>query len=322
MNLSGKTILVTGGAGFIGSHIASKLIDLGAKVIIVDNLNKYYDSTLKKNRLKSILRGKKFVFYKYDIVNFKTLEKVFKKHKIDIVCHQAAQPGVRYSIENPILYGKVNLMGTMNLLELSRLHKVKGFIFASSSSVYGEESKIPFHEDEKIHRLVSLYAATKKADETLASAYHKIYDLHITALRYFTTYGPWARPDMALFKFTKAILNGEEIEVYNFGKMSRDFTYVDDIVDGVIRAMKKNLPFEIINLGSGEPKKLMEFIKAIENSTGKKAKIKYLPLQKGDLLKTFADICKAKSKLGWKPKTSIDMGVKNFVDWYRAYYHL
>jgi UDP-glucuronate 4-epimerase len=322
MKLSGNTVLVTGGAGFVGSHIARRLIELKAKVVIIDNLNKYYDPSLKKKRLKHILHGKNFKFYKCDITNLKALERVFKENHIDIICHEAAQAGVRYSVENPLLYGRVNLMGTMNLLELGRLYGVKNFIFASSSSVYGEESKIPFHEDEKIHRLVSLYAATKKADETLSSAYHKIYGMSITALRYFTVYGPWARPDMALFKFTKAILNGDEVEVYNFGKMSRDFTYIDDIVDGTIRAMEKNYPFEIINIGTGNPRKLIDFIRAIERATGKKAKMKYLPLQKGDMLKTYADTTKAKNLLGWKPKVSMEVGVKNFVDWYRWYYHL
>lgn len=320
MNLSGKTILVTGGAGFIGSHIAKELIDLGAKVIIVDNLNKYYDPSLKESRLKNILREKSFKFHKHDITNFEALEEVFKENKIDIICHQAAQAGVRYSLENPLLYGKVNVLGTLNLLELAQMYNIKHFIFASSSSVYGEKSKIPFHEDEKIHHLISLYAATKKACETISSAYHETYGMNITALRYFTVYGPWARPDMALFKFTKAILNDEEVEVYNFGEMSRDFTYINDIVSGVISAIKNNYGFRIINLGSGNPRKLMDFIKIIEQSTGKKAKIKYLPLQKGDLLETFADISRAKKELSWAPKTSLEVGIKNFIDWYKGYY--
>lgn len=320
MKIKGKTILVTGGAGFIGSKISKRLIQLGAEVIVIDSLNEYYDPNLKNDRLNILLRGLSFKFYKYDIANIDDLEKAFQENKIDLICHEAAQAGVRYSIENPFAYSESNLVGTLNIFEMARKYKVEGVVFASSSSVYGNNLAESFDESMRTDEPESLYAATKKSAELMAYSYHKLYGINTTALRYFTVYGPWGRPDMALFKFTKSILAGDEIEVYNNGELERDFTYIDDIVNGTVSALEHNYPFEIFNLGFGHPQKLMNFIGAVENSIGKKAKIKYLPHQKGDVMKTSANIEKAKGKLNWEPKVSMEIGVKNFVDWYKKYY--
>ena len=316
------TVLVTGGAGFIGSHVSKRLMEFGYKVIIVDNFNEYYDPLLKEDRIKIFLKGYKFKLYRADITDFKNLRKIFQENKIDIICHQAAQAGVRYSLENPFIYEEVNLKGTLNLLELAKEFKIKGFIFASSSSVYGANKKIPFSEDDKTDSPVSLYGATKKSTELLVYSYYKMYKLNATGLRYFTVYGPWGRPDMALFKFTKNILEEKPIEVYGYGRMERDFTYIDDIVEGTIKAIKKNYSFEIFNLGYGRPVKLTYFINLIEKYLGKKAKKKYLPVQKGDVRKTYADISKAKKMLKWQPKTPIEKGIKNFIEWYKDYYEI
>ena len=315
-----KTILVTGGAGFIGSHVAKKLIELGYNVVLVDNFNKYYDPKLKEDRIKYLLGKLKFKLYRADICNFKELKRIFEKNKIDLICHQAAQAGVRYSLENPFVYEEINLKGTLNLLELAKDFKVEGFIFASSSSVYGANEKIPFSEDDVTDSPVSLYGATKKATELLVYSYHHMYGIPATGLRYFTVYGPWGRPDMALFKFTKNILEDREIEVYGYGKMERDFTYIDDVVDGTIKAIEKNYSWEIFNLGYGKPQKLTYFIELIENYLGKKAKKKFLPMQLGDVRKTYADISKAKKLLNWRPKVPIEEGVGKFIDWYKEYY--
>ena len=320
MDLRDKTILVTGGAGFIGSHVAKKLITLGAKVVIVDNLNGYYDPELKNARLTTLLKDLPFKLYKNDIAEPEDMERIFSENKIDLVCHEAAQAGGRYSLENPDAYIQSNIVGTHNIFKLAKKYGSEGVIFASSSSVYGDSDAPSFDENARTDQPVSLYAATKKATELIAYSYFKNYGVRSTALRYFTVYGPWGRPDMALFKFTKAILAGEEIEVYNNGELERDFTYVDDIVDGTIAALETNSAFEVFNLGCGNPRKLMEFIDAIENALGVKAKIKYLPHQNGDVLKTSANIAKAKNALGWSPKTPIEEGVKMFTNWYREYY--
>jgi UDP-glucuronate 4-epimerase len=313
-------VLVTGGAGFIGSHVSKSLLEKEHSVVIVDNFNNYYDPALKKRRVKDLLEHLNFKLYKTDISNYKALENIFKKEKIDTVCHLAAQAGVRHSLEAPFVYEKSNVLGTLNLLELSKELKVKKFVFASSSSVYGESKNKKFSETDNTDNPLSLYAATKKATEALCYSYHSLYNIPMVGLRFFTVYGPYGRPDMALFKFTENILKGKRIEVYGEGKMERDFTHIDDIVNGIIKAIEKKLSFEIFNLGYGNPLPLLRFVELVEEHTGKKAKKKLLPMQKGDVRKTSADIAKAQKLLNWTPQVSPKEGVKNFVEWYRDYY--
>jgi len=312
-------ILITGGAGFIGSHLAKKLMNRGDEVIIIDNFNDYYDPKLKKDRIKKFLKDYKFTLHRGDIRNYKLLEKIFKKEKLDKIVHLAALAGVRNSLLNPLDYEDVNIKGTMNLLELSVKHKIKNFVYASSSSVYGNNKKQPFSESDNVDTPISPYAATKKATELLAHVYSYIYGLNITGLRYFTVYGPWGRPDMALFLFTDAIIKGKPIKVFNYGKMSRNFTYVDDIVSGTIKVLDMNFKYEIMNIGGDREDRLTKFIKVIEKNVGKKAKKKMMPMQPGDVPSTVADISKLR-KLGWSPTTRIEKGIKNFVEWYREYY--
>lgn len=312
-------VLITGGAGFIGSNLAKKLIDRGDKVVILDNFNSYYDPQLKKDRLKKYLKGYDFKLYKGDIRDTKLLEKIFKQEKLDKVMHLAAMAGVRSSLLDPKLYADVNVMGTMNLLEMAVKHKIKNFVYASSSSVYGNNKKQPFSEKDSVDTPISPYAATKKATELLAHVYSHIYGLNTTGLRYFAVYGPWGRPDMALFKFTKNIIGGKPIEVYNHGKMSRNFTYVDDIVSGTIAVIDANLPCGLMNIGGDREETLMRYIEVLENCLGKKAKKKMLPMQPGDVPSTVADIRKLR-KLGWRPTTRIEEGIANFVQWYRTCY--
>jgi UDP-glucuronate 4-epimerase len=312
-------ILVTGGAGFIGSHVAKKLIVDKHEVVIVDNLNDYYDPKLKTGRLKIFLGGLKFKFYKADIGEFKQLEKIFVKHKFDCICHLAAQAGVRYSLTNPWIYEKTNIAGTLNLLELARQNKIKKFVFASSSSVYGGNTKLPFKETDSVDRPVSFYAASKKSCELLAYAYHSLYGLKVCGLRFFTVYGPWGRPDMAYFKFADSLRKNQPIEIYNFGKMKRDFTYIDDIVSGVISAIKNDFAYEIINLGNNRPEELGGLVSLLEKYLNKTAKRKYLPMQAGDVVTTWANIDKAKKLLDYKPAISLEEGIKKFVDWYKNY---
>lgn len=314
-------VLITGGAGFIGSATAKKLIKRGDKVVIIDNFNDYYDPKLKENRIKIFLKGYKFKLYRGDIRDQKFLEKVFKKEKIDKIVHLAAMAGVRYALENPNLYYDVNVMGTQNLLSLAVQYKIKNFVYASSSSVYGNNKKLPFSESDSVDTPISPYAASKKANELQAHVYSHVYKLPTTGLRFFTVYGPWGRPDMALFKFTKNIFAGKTIEVYNRGKMSRNFTYVDDIVSGIITVLDKNLPYDIVNIGGDREEKLTRYIEVIEENVGKKAKKKLLPLQPGDVPATCADIQKLR-KLGWKPNTRIEVGIKNFIEWYGGYYKI
>lgn len=252
-------ILITGGAGFIGSAVSKKLMDRGDKVVIIDNFNDYYDPKLKYDRIKIFLKGYKFKLYKGDIRNYKFLEKIFRKEKPDKIVHLAAMAGVRNSIINPFIYAEVNIMGSINLLELAVKHKIKNFVFASSSSVYGNNKKLPFSESDDVDQPIAMYAATKKADELMAHVYHHLYGLNITALRYFTVYGPWGRPDMALFKFTKNILSGKPIEVYNHGNMSRNFTYIDDIVNGTITILDKCNGYSVMNIGGDKEEKLTRF---------------------------------------------------------------
>ncbi len=312
-------VLITGGAGFIGSYSAKALMDRGDKVILVDNFNDYYDPKLKRDRIKKFLKGYKFTLYKGDICDYKFLERIFKKERPDKVLHLAAMAGVRYSLLNPLLYQDVNVGGTLNMLELSRIYKIKNFVFASSSSVYGVNKKVPFSETDNVDNPISPYAATKKATELLAHVYSYTHGLPVTGLRFFTVYGPWGRPDMAYFSFTKKIINGESIDVYNYGKMLRDFTYIDDIVDGIKIVLDKVSKYEIINIGADKPEKLSKFIESLEKSIGKKAKKKMMPMQPGDVSRTMADVRKLR-KLGWDPKTRIEDGLKKFVDWYRDYH--
>jgi len=314
-------ILITGGAGFIGSATAKALIERGDQIVIIDNFNDYYDPKLKEDRIKIFLKGCKIKLYRGDIRDQKFLEKVFKKEKLDKIIHLAAMAGVRYSLEKPSLYYDVNVMGTQNLLELSVKYKIKNFVYASSSSVYGNNKKLPFSESDSVDTPISPYAASKKATELQAHVYSNIYKLPTTGLRFFTVYGPWGRPDMSPIKFTKNISEGKQIEVYNNGKMSRNFTYIDDIVSGIVTVLDKNFPYEIMNIGGDSEENLIDYIEMIENNIGVKAKKKLMPLQPGDLIATVADIKKLR-KLGWKPTTKIEDGIKIFVQWYKKYYKI
>lgn len=316
-----ETILVTGGAGFIGAHTAKLLKKRGYNVIIIDNFNDYYDPSLKEARVKDLLSGLDIPVYRNDIVDFSQLKKVFEENTIDIICHQAAQAGVRYSIDNPFIYEETNVRGTLNLLECAKDFGIKKFIFASSSSVYGNRDNAPFSEDDKTDTPISLYAATKKATEAICYSYHSLYGIPMAGLRYFTCYGPWGRPDMAPFIFTKKILEGEEIEIFGKGDARRDFTFIDDIVGGVAKAVEGDFDYEIFNLGRGETVVLSDFIEIIEKHTGKEARRKFTPKKKGDVALTSADISKAHDLLGYDPKVSIDQGVRSFVEWYKSYYH-
>jgi UDP-glucuronate 4-epimerase len=314
-------VLITGGAGFVGSNLAKKLMGRGDKVVVIDNFNNYYDPQLKKDRIKIYLKGYKFKLYKGDIRDQRLLEKIFKTEKIDKVMHLAALAGVRSSLLDPAAYEDVNIKGTLNLLEMARKYKIKNFVYASSSSVYGNNKKQPFSESDNVDTPISPYAATKKATELLAHVYSHIYGLNTTGLRFFTVYGPWGRPDMALFLFTDAIMKNKPIKVFNYGKMSRNFTYVDDIVSGTIKVIDANLKYGIINIGGDREETLMRYIEVLENNLGKIAKKKMMPMQPGDVPSTVADIRKLR-RLGWKPTTRIETGIKNFVDWYKKYYKI
>lgn len=315
--------LITGGAGFIGSATAKALMDRGDQVVLIDNFNDYYDQNLKRDRIKIFLKGYEdnFKLYEGDIRDSEFLEKVFSEEKPNKVLHLAAMAGVRASLENPMLYADVNVMGTMNLLEMARKHDVENFVYASSSSVYGNNKKTPFEETDRVDHPVSPYAATKKATELLAHTYSHLYGLNTCGLRYFTVYGPWGRPDMGVFKFPERIIKDEVIDVYNNGDMQRNFTYIDDIVSGTITVLDANLKYDVMNIGGSKTVKLMDFIKAVENCIGKEAKKNMMPMQPGDVQSTEADISKLKN-LGWEPKTGVDEGIGNFVEWYKSYYNL
>lgn len=316
------TVLVTGGAGFIGSHTVKRLVTDGYKVIIVDNFNSYYDPALKNARLNIFLKETPHTLYRKSLEDTEALHDIFKHHKIDFICHQAAQAGVRYAAKAPLVYGNSNLIGTINILEMAKTYGVKGVVIASSSSVYGDATHFPIKEEDVTDKPISLYAATKRSCELIAHSYHHLYQIPITCLRYFTVYGPWGRPDMALFSFTEKALNHKPIEVYGQGNMARDFTYVDDIVDGIVRAIALNAPFEILNLGRGKPEELLDMIKLIERYTKKTIEKTFLDMQPGDVAKTWADNTKAKALLGWEPHIYLEEGVKRFVDWYREYYNV
>ena len=319
-------ILITGCCGFIGFHLASKLIkNKKYKVYGIDNLNSYYDIQLKKDRLAILNKSKdRFIFNKIDILNKKNLKNNFSKNKYDCVIHLAAQAGVRYSIDNPEIYLKTNINGFFNIMELSKNIKVKHFIYASTSSVYGNNKNFPLSEDLDTSFPISFYAATKKANEVMAYSYSSIYKLPTTGLRFFTVYGPYGRPDMALFKFTKNIINGKKVEIYNHGKHIRDFTYIDDIVTYIDKLIKKpnksRVPYQIFNVASNKPKSLMHFLKTIENIVGKKSIKNYLPMQQGDIIKTHGEITQIYKKTSYLPRNSLNNGIKLFVEWFKKYY--
>jgi len=314
-------ILVTGAAGFIGFHVSKALCEKGIDVIGVDNINSYYDPSLKEARLKILRSFHSFSFEKLDICTFESLEKIFAAAAPEKVCHLAAQAGVRYSLLDPFTYQRSNNEGFLNMLECARRHPVKNFVFASTSSVYGTNRKLPFSEDDRTDTPISLYAATKKANEVTAHAYSHLFGIPCTGLRFFTVYGPWGRPDMALFLFTKAIFEGKPIDVFNQGKMKRNFTYIDDIVQGVLLALDNPVPFEIYNLGNSQTVDLIDFIREIEKNVGRKAVMNMLPMQAGDMEATEADLTKIQ-RLGYIPSVNVDVGIKNFISWFRDYYKL
>ncbi|MDT2848672.1 NAD-dependent epimerase [Vagococcus carniphilus] len=335
--MSDTKILVTGSSGFIGYHLSKRLCQEGLKVIGIDNHNDYYDVDLKESRLQKLSEEKNFKFFKADISDKGIVDSIFETERPDVVINLAAQAGVRYSIENPYAYVESNLVGFMNILEACRNYPVKHLLYASSSSVYGGNSKIPFSTNDNVDHPVSLYAATKKSNELLAHSYSHLYNIPTTGLRFFTVYGPYGRPDMAYFSFTKNIINGEEIKVFNEGKMKRDFTYIDDIVESVYRLIdiipKNNnewseelgisssfAPYKVFNIGNNEPETLMNFINIIENKLGMKASKKYLGMQDGDVKITYADTSELEKAIKFKPKTSLEKGLGNFVNWYKKYY--
>ncbi|MEA5532873.1 NAD-dependent epimerase [Crocosphaera sp. XPORK-15E] len=320
-------ILVTGAAGFVGFHLSQQLLVRDCKVIGLDNLNSYYDVSLKQARLKQLRNHDNFSFYELNLSNREDIAQLFTKYKFDRVVHLAAQAGVRYSLENPNAYVDSNLVGFVNILEGCRHSNVEHLVFASSSSVYGTNKKIPFSTQDNVDHPISLYAATKKANELMAYTYSHLYQLPTTGLRFFTVYGPWGRPDMAYFLFAKAILAEEPIKVFNYGKMKRDFTYIDDIVEGVIRVMDKiphpqdsSVPYKIYNIGNNQPVELGKFIEILENCLGKKAIKNYLPMQPGDVPITYADVADLIQDVGFQPNTPLEIGLEKFVTWYRAYY--
>ncbi len=317
---AGETILVTGAAGFIGFHLSKTLLHMGYDVVGIDNLNPYYDVGLKKARLELLAPFERFQFVRGDIQDLSTLKRIFREHEITLICNLAAQAGVRHSLKDPFSYEKSNLEGFLNLLEMAREVQVKNFVYASSSSVYGKNKKTPYSVEDRVDNPISLYAATKKANELMAHAYSHLFHIPCTGLRYFTVYGPWGRPDMALFLFTDAILKNRPINVFNYGHMRRDFTYVDDIVDGTVSAIKRPAPYEIFNLGNSHSTALMDFIEAIESELGQKAEKNMLPMQPGDVAETSADIARSRECLGFSPKTPLKEGIRAFVAWYRDYY--
>jgi UDP-glucuronate 4-epimerase len=312
-------ILVTGTAGFIGFHVSNELLSRGSEIIGIDNINEYYDPELKNARLEILKKKSGFKFEKVDICDLDSLTSVFKKYKPEKVIHLAAQAGVRYSLTNPFAYQKSNNEGFLNMIELSKNNQITNFVYASSSSVYGNNTKIPFSETDNVDTPVSLYAATKRSNELVAYSYSHLFNLPCSGLRFFTVYGPWGRPDMALFIFTKSIIEGSPIEIFNEGKMLRNFTYIDDIVDGIIRVLDTPKKYEIYNIGNSRAEKLLDFIEEIEKNIEMKAIRKYCPMQPGDVVATVADIEKIKS-IGYEPKTNIKEGIARFVEWYRSYY--
>ena len=334
-------ILVTGAAGFIGFHVVKRLLERGDEVVGLDNINDYYDVNLKYARLAEtgitwegiepgkLVRGGRYPLYRFARMNLEDRERLpelFAREKFDRVVNLAAQAGVRYSLENPFAYVDSNLVGFVNVLECCRHHGIQHLVYASSSSVYGSNEKVPFSEEDRVDDPVSLYAATKKANELMASCYSKLYGIPATGLRFFTVYGPWGRPDMAPMLFAKAIMNGEPIKVFNKGDLSRDFTYIDDIVEGVLRVLDKvpegneDHRHEVYNIGCSSPVKLMDFIECLENALGKKAEKIYLPMQPGDVYRTYADTSKLERETGYKPRVTLKEGVGEFMGWWKNYF--
>ena len=342
VNKKRKVALITGSAGFIGFHISQNLLEQGWQVIGLDCLSDYYDISLKENRENILLQSTNYRYIHEKVESPGILLDLFAKEKPDVVIHLAAQAGVRYSIDNPRAYLESNIVGTFELLEAARAYPPKHLLIASTSSAYGANEEMPYKETDKSDYPMSFYAATKKSTENMAHSYAHLFNISITVFRFFTVYGPWGRPDMALFKFTKAILNGEKIDVYNYGEMKRDFTYIDDLVEGIRKlidcapnnqkSQKLNLssidskspvaPFRVVNIGNSKPVKLMNFINAIEDTLDTKALINLMPMQAGDITETCADTKLIQSLTGYAPKTNIDLGVRNFVKWFRNYYQV
>jgi len=339
MNKISKKILVTGAAGFIGYHLCEKLLSLGFEVFGLDNINDYYDKGLKYGRLEMLgingkdnivynqvvtsqKHGKQMQFVKLNLEDRINLPHLFETHSFDMVCNLAAQAGVRYSLENPLAYVDSNVLGFVNLLENIHLAGVPKLVYASSSSIYGLNEKVPFDTGDTVDNPISVYAATKKCNELMAHTYSHLYGIQTIGLRFFTVYGPWGRPDMAMFLFTDAILNNRSIKIFNEGKLSRDFTYIDDIVNGVVATLEKDAsqPYSLYNIGNGNPVKLLDFIDAIENQTGKVFIREMLPMQPGDVEMTWADTSALEKDFNYKPSTKIQEGVKRFIDWYKLYY--
>jgi UDP-glucuronate 4-epimerase len=331
-------IVVTGSAGFIGSAVSNKLLERGDSVIGIDNHNNYYDPKIKDARLERLIKYKNYKHYKTDLCDQMALDDIFKKYRINKVINLAAQAGVRYSIENPLAYINSNIVGFANILENCRHYKIEHLVYASTSSVYGANTKVPFSEHDSANHPLSVYAASKKSNELMAHTYSYLYQLPTTGLRFFTVYGPWGRPDMALFKFTKSIIENKAIDVFNYGKHTRDFTYIDDIVDGIVKTLDNTAtsnmdwnsfnpdsassksPWRIYNIGNNKPIKLMDYIDALEKNLGKKANINFLPLQLGDVADTYANIDNLDKQFNYKPSTSVIEGISNFVKWYKNYF--
>jgi UDP-glucuronate 4-epimerase len=331
---------VTGSAGFIGFHLCLNLLKKNLQVVGLDNHNDYYDIKIKADRVDILNSFKNYQHYKLDIADNDEIKKIFKNHKPQYVVNLAAQAGVRYSIENPLAYVKSNLIGFTNILESCRHNEIKHLVYASTSSIYGANLNMPFSEHSNANHPLSFYAATKKSNELMAHTYSYLYNLPTTGLRFFTVYGPWGRPDMALFKFTKAILNNEKIDVFNNGNHIRDFTYIDDIVSGIVNTIEvpaksnkdwdginpdpasSKAPWRVYNIGNSNPVSLMDYVYALEDSLKKKAKINYLPLQLGDVPSTYADVSNLEQNFNYKPKTSVNVGVENFVNWYKKYFNI
>ena len=310
-------IVVTGGAGFIGSHLCEKLISLGSKIICIDDFDNFYNPAIKENNISEVTGSNHFKLYRSDITNPTQMEKIFSENSIDMVIHLAARAGVRPSIQNPLLYERVNILGTMNLLECCKKYNVTKFIFASSSSVYGGNKKLPFSEEDNVDHPISPYAATKKAGELICYTYYDLYKISIYCFRFFTVYGPRQRPEMAIHKFTRQILKGEDIEIYGDGSSSRDYTYIDDVISGILSSLEQIGGFEVINLGNSNTVKLIDLIRLIEITTGEKGNLKFTKSQPGDVFITYADIRKARKMLKYLPKTNIKEGLVKFVNWYK-----
>lgn len=324
-----KIYVITGGAGFIGYHLSKRLLEQGAAVIGYDNLNDYYEVSLKRDRLNLLAKYEKYQFVKGNIANKEEVNALFQTYNPNVVVNLAAQAGVRYSIDHPEAYMESNLVGFFNILEACRHYPVEHLVYASSSSVYGANEKVPFSTEDKVDSPLSLYAATKKSNELMAYSYSKLYEIASTGLRFFTVYGPYGRPDMACYKFANKMVKGDPIQIYNNGDMYRDFTYVDDIVTGIINILcnppkedKNGVKYKVYNIGNHNPEKLMDFIKTLENCMGIEAKKEYYPMQPGDVYKTYADVTELMNDFGFKPDTSIKEGLTQFANWYKEYYHL